>query len=249
MSSSQAHIALLIDIFDLAEQPARVLPKIKPPQLVEAIIQEFRDIEYLADDPAQYYLARAGDEAPLDEGVELGGQQLAPGARLVLRERDPAAPDGAQLFSQRIYLREQRLGKVYRLVWQPAVIGRRVESPSHGDAQPVAVDLQPFATGLRVSRRHLSIGESDGELTVENLSNNPALIQRAGGLQLSIESGKIPLRGDDIILLERSQIALKVLLFPKAGPAAPGDLEAMAVGEAATTGLQSADEADAAEEN
>jgi hypothetical protein len=249
MSSSQAHIALLIDIFDLAEQPARVLPKIKPPQLVEAIIQEFREIEYLADDPALYYLARAEDEAPLDDGVELGGQQLAPGARLVLRERDPAVPDGARPFSQRIYLREQRLGKVYRLVWQPAVIGRRVERPSHGDAQPVAVDLQPFATGLRVSRRHLSIGESDGELTVENLSNNPALIQRVGGLQFPIESGKIPLRANDIILLERSQIALKVLLLPEVGPGASGDLEATAVSEAVTTGLQAADETDAAEEN
>ena len=53
MSSSQAFLDLLIDIFDLASQPAQVLPKIKPPQLVEAIIQEFREIEYLADDPAQ----------------------------------------------------------------------------------------------------------------------------------------------------------------------------------------------------
>ncbi len=249
MSSSQARLDLLIDIFDLARQPARVLPKIKPSQLVEAIVQEFREIEYLADDPAQYYLARASDEMPLDDSVELGRQQLASNAGLVLRERQPSAPDGARPFSRRIYLREQKLGKVYRLAWQPAIIGRTAESQPQGDAQPVAVNLQPFPTGLRVSRRHLSIDESDGELAVENLSNNPALIQRTGGVQIPIEAGKIPLRADDIILLERGQIALKVILLPEVEPSAQGAFTAMTADEAATTGLQAVDEADVVQES
>lgn len=237
MSSSQARLDLLIDVFDQVEQPASVLPKIKPPQLIEAIIQEFREIQYLADDPAQYYLARAGDGTPLEEDVEMSRQRLASGARLVLHERTLAAPAGAQPFSRRVYLREQSLGKVYRLVWRPAIVGRRAESPSQGDGQPVAVDLQPFATGLRVSRRHLSIDERDGQPTVENLSNNPAFIQRAGGVQIPVEAGKIPLQAEDIILLERSQIAFKVFFLPEVeqgaaeGMAATADPEADVVEE------------------
>lgn len=236
MSSSQTYLDLLIDIFDLVEQPARVLPKVKPPQLIEAIIQEFREVEYLADDPEQYYLTRVSDETPLDNSVELGRQQLASGTRLALRERQLAASDGARPFSQRLYLREQKLGKVYRLIWQPAIIGRSTESPSHGDAQRVAVDLHPLPTGLRVSRRHLSISESDGELAIENLSNNPAFIQRPGGAQLSIEADKIRLQAEDIILLERSQITLKVLLLPQAARHAQDEMPSTAAGEAANIG-------------
>ncbi len=242
MSNSQAYLDLLIDIFDLAGQSAQVLPKIKPPQLIEAIIQEFREIGYLADDPAQYYLAWADDKAPLDDGVELGRQRVAGKNRLVLCVRAVVVPEGAQPFSQRIYLREQSLGKVYRLPWQPAVIGRRAESQTPGNVQPLAVDLQPFPTGLRVSRRHLSIGESDGELTVVNLSNNPAFIQRAGSIQIPIETDKIPLMADDIILLERSQIALKVLLL-EAEYGSCEDLTATEIDEPATTGSPVTDEA------
>jgi hypothetical protein len=238
MSSSQARLALLIDIFDRASQPAQVLPKIKPPQLVEAIIQEFREIEYLADDPTQYYLARADDETPLDDGVELGRQRLAPGAHLLLCERTLVAPEGAQPFRQRVYLREQSLGKVYRLAWHPAIIGRRAESQAPGEAQQIAVDLQPFPTGLRVSRRHLSIGESDGDLVVENLSNNPVLIQRAGGDQIPIQADKTSLLAGDIIFLERSQIALKVLLLSEAEHGAQGDLPVADASDAAAIGSQ-----------
>jgi hypothetical protein len=239
MSSSQAHLDLLIDIFDFVQQPARVLSKIKPPQLIEAIIQEFREIEYLADDPAQYFLARVDDGASLDDSVELGRQHLTPRARLVLRERSVVAPEGALPLSWRIYLREQSLGRVYRLPWQPAIVGRRAESQAQGEAQQIAVDLQPFPTGLRVSRRHLSIGESGGQLTVENLSNNPAFIQRAGEVPVAIEAGKTPLLAGDVILLERSQIALKVLLLPDAEQRGQDAMAAQA-GQATTTDPQAA---------
>lgn len=249
MSGSQVYLELLIDIFDRAEQPAHVLAKIKPPQLVEAIVQEFRDVEYLTDDPTQYYLARAGDGAPLDDSIELGRQRLAPRTRLVLCEYPAAIPEGALPSSWRIYLREQSLGKVYRLTWQPAIIGRRVGSETYGETQQIAVDLQPFPTGLRVSRRHLSLGESDGELIIENLSNNPAFIQRADGVQVPIEADKIPLLAGDKILLERSQIALKVLLLPGAEQSAQGDLTATEAGQATTIASQAAAEAEAATDN
>lgn len=211
MSGSQSRLDLVIDIFELEGQPARVLPKARPPQVVEAIVQEFRELEYLANDPLAYYLARAGDQAPLDDAVEMGRQQLTPGARLVLLERQPVAPDGAQSWSRPVYLREQSTGRVFRLHWRPAVIGRGVAGQAYAESQPVAVDLQSLPTGLRVSRRHLLIDESDGQLTIENLAKNPAAIQRGGDL-IAVEAGKISLQVGDLIHLERSQIALKVLI-------------------------------------
>lgn len=216
MSSKQSRLDLLIDVFELEGQPARVLSKIKPPQLVEAIVQEFRELEILDGDPSGYYLVRTNDQTPLDDEAEMGRQRLSPGARLILREREPPLPAGAQPFSRRIYLREQSAEKVFRLHWQPAIVGRSVDSQPHGDAPPdsaqwVAVDLRAFPTGLRVSRRHLVISESDGQLTVENLAPNPAAIQR-GAEQIAIEAGKVALHDGDFILLERSQLALKVII-------------------------------------
>lgn len=249
MSSSQSRLDLLIDVFDLASQPARALPKIKPPQLVEAIIQEFREIEYLADDPAQYHLARVDDETLLDDGVELGRQRLAPGAHLRLCERTVVAPEGTQPFRQRVYLREQSQGRVFRLAWQPAIIGRRAESQAHAESQQLAVDLQPFPAGLRVSRRHLSISESDGDLVVENLSNNPVFIQRAGGAQIPIQADKTSLLADDILFLERSQIALKVLLRPEGEHCAQSGLPAANVSDATIAGPQSETDAGVVEDS
>lgn len=216
MSSKQSRLELLIDVFELEGQPARVLPKIKPPQLVEAIVQEFRELEILDGDPSGYYLVKASDQTPLDDEAEMGRQRLSPGARLVLQEREPPLPAGAQPFSRRIYLREQSADRVFRLHWQPAIVGRSVDSQPHGDALPdstqwVAVDLRGFPTGLRVSRRHLAISESDDQLTVENLAPNPAAIQH-GAEQIAIEEGKVALHDGDLILLERSQLALKVII-------------------------------------
>ncbi len=216
MSSKQSRLDLMIDIFELEGQPARVLPKIKPPQLVEAIVQEFRGLEILDGDPSGYYLVRASDQTSLDDEAEMDRQHLSPSARLVLVEREPPLPAGAQPFSRRVYLREQSAEKVFRLHWQPAIVGRSVDSPRHGEgpldsAQWVAVDLRGFPTGLRVSRRHLAIGESDGQVTVENLARNPAAIQR-GSEQIAIEDSKVPLLNGDLILLERSQLTLKVII-------------------------------------
>ena len=175
MSSSQARLDLLVDVFELQGQPARVLTSIKPPELVEAVLEEFRELEVLSDDPSAYYLVKANDRTPLDDTVEIGRQQLRKDDRLILEERMQPIPENTQKLAQHVYLREQNSGKVYRLHWQPAIIGRRAES--HHD-EWVAVDLQPFPTGLRASRRHLMITEANGQFYVENLAKNPAAILR-----------------------------------------------------------------------
>lgn len=210
MSSSQARLDLLVDVFELQGQQARVLPSIKPPELVEAILQEFRELEYLSDEPSAYYLVKANDGTPLDDTVEIGRQQLGKEARLVLEEREQPIPENTHKLAQRVYLREQSSGKVYRLHWQPAIIGRRAESQPRGEW--VAVDLRPYPTGLRASRRHLTITEAKGQFYVENLAKNPAAILRNKDTMISIDADKVLLQPDDIIWLERSQISLKFIV-------------------------------------
>ncbi len=254
MSDSQTRLDVLIDVFELVGQPARVLPKIKPPQLVDAIVQEFRELEYLADDPSSYYLVRADDQTPLDDEVEIGRQQPSVGARLLLLERALPAPAGALPLSQRVYLREQSTGKVHRLHWQPAIIGRRVEGQTYGEAFPdgpgwVAVDLQSFPTGLRVSRRHLLIRETDGQVTIENLARNLATLQRTGGVQIPIGADRIPLLADDIILLERSRIEFKVIIRPRQTGALQEHTGREIVDDAEPTALQVAPETATGEES
>lgn len=229
MSSSQARLDLLVDVFELQGQQARVLTSIKPPELVEAVLEEFRELEVLSDDPSAYYLVKADDHMPLDDTVEIGRQQLRKDDRLILEERTQPIPENTQKLAQHVYLREQNSGKVYRLHWQPAIIGRRAESQPHGEW--VAVDLQPFPTGLRASRRHLMITEANGQFYVENLAKNPAAILRNRDTTIPIDTDKARLLPDDIIWLERSQISLKFIVrngHDEETLDAPGDETAVA---------------------
>lgn len=210
MSSSPTRLDLLVDIGEIQGQPARVLSTITPPQLVEAILQEFRELEYLSIDPAEYLLAKAEDGSPLDETMPIGQQKLGKDGHVILLERELPVPADARKLARRVYLREQGSGKVYRLHWQPAIVGRRTESQSHKDW--VAVDLQHLPTGLRASRRHVMITEDKGQLYVENLAKNPAVILRNRDQRIPIDAQQELLLPEDTILLERSQIMLKVIV-------------------------------------
>ena len=134
---------------------------------------------------------------------------MAKDARLILEEQERPIPENTQRLGKCVYLREQVTGKVYKLHWQPAIVGRRTESQPRVDW--VAVDLQPYPTGLRASRRHLMITEDHRQLQIENLAKNPATIFRNGDTRIPIEAEKVLLLPDDIISLERSQIVLKVI--------------------------------------
>jgi hypothetical protein len=209
MSGSQKRLDVRVDVFEKTEQRAMPLPDLTPPEFVEAILQEFRELEYLSDTPANYHLAKAADQSPLAIEEKLA-RQVANGEQLVLVEEENPLPDGTQRPTHPIYLREQISGKVYKLHWLPAIIGRPDKNQPLNDQ--VAVDLEPYKTGLRVSRRHAQITEKDGQYFIRSMSRNPTALKDSEGDMMPVLDEKRPLHNGDIIHLERSNIALKFII-------------------------------------
>jgi len=210
MSPSQARVELTIDVFEETGQRALALSDLKPPQLVNAILQEFHNLEYLGDDADAYYLLRAESGEPLDAETSLD-QQVKKGDRLVLAEQEQPMPEGTCRPSQAIYLREPHEAKAYVVQWLPAIIGRRSEHQPHDEL--VAVDLRSYESGLRVSRRHVRLTETRGDFYVENLSGNPAslLSQRWTG-PVAVTAQRQILAPGDVIRLDRSGVELKFIV-------------------------------------
>ncbi len=208
MSAEETRLELVVDVFDLAAQRALALSTLTPPQLVDAVLAEFRELEFLGDNADDYQLLKATDRSPLDDGATIG-DQLGGGDRLILMERVAQPPAGTRPPGRLVYLREQGSGKVYPLHWQPAIIGRPDREQDHNDR--VAVNLSNHPAGQRVSRRHAQIVESDGVFFVEPLSPNPTVVRDGQGTALPAQTRQ-PLRHGDVVYLENSQIALKFIV-------------------------------------
>ena len=214
MSTNQKRLDLRIDVFDKPAQWAKSLPNLKPPELVDAILQEFQELEYLSNTSADYYLVPAdNEEASLQEDVQLA-QQVANESRLRLLEVERPLPEGTKRPSQAIYLRDVANGKVYKLHWLPAIIGRPDKNQPHDDR--IAVDLESYKTGLRVSRRHAQITEQNGRFFIESLSRNPTTVKNEEGSVEEVGDKKRPLQHGDFIQLERSNIVLKFIVRQQA---------------------------------
>lgn len=211
MNTTQTRLELHIDVLEKKDQRALALPNMTPPELVEAILQEFRELEYLSGTPTDYQLFKAEDKSPLNNESELQ-QQLANAARLILAENKLPLPKDTQRPTQNVYLREQASGKVYKLHWQPAIIGRPDKNQLHNDW--LAVNLEPYQAGLRISRRQAVITEEGGQYYIESMSRNPTAIKTNDDKTIILNSSKHPLHHGDIIFLERSNIALKFIVRP-----------------------------------
>jgi len=212
MNFSRARVELTIDVFEETGQQALALPDLRPPQLVKAILQEFHNLEHLGDSADDYYLVKAENGEPLDAEALLDAQVKA-GDRLVLVEREVPLPEGTRRPLLPIYLRELHEAKTFPVQWLPAIIGRRSEHQPHDEL--VAVDLRSFASGLRVSRRHVRLTETGGDCYVENLSTNPVSLlspQRPGPIAVTTE--RQLLAPGDVIRLDRSDIELKFIVRP-----------------------------------
>jgi hypothetical protein len=206
---SAKRLEVQIDVLNRPNQRALPLADITPPELVAAILQEFRDIEYLGIDGADYCLLRSEDATELDPTVELG-EQLGAKPHLQLVERLFKVPPGAQRVEDSLYLREEASGRVYRLAWLPAIVGRS-DATLKGD-ELVAVNLESLPTGLRVSRRHIRVTGEGGQYYAECMSSNPALLRRANGGTTVLGRTRQPLASGDVLYLDRSEIALKFIV-------------------------------------
>ncbi len=211
MSTAPHRLQLFVDVFHEKNQRALVLPEIRPQAFIQAILQEFRQarMEFLGDDPDAYQLVRADDETPLNPEIPLG-EQLQQDDHLILVERMAPLPPGAQRPSRALYLRELATNHVFRVQWVPAIIGR--PDPSRPDDALLAVNLRHFETGLRVSRRHAQIFEQDETFYIKSLSQNPtSLVQGEDTKPIPVTSTPLPIHHGDLIILDRSNITLKVL--------------------------------------
>lgn len=209
MSSTQSRLDLRVDVLDKKNQHALALPNLTTTEFVEAILREFREMEYLGDVPDDYQLLKAGDKTFLEAQSQLR-QQLAGKDRLILVENKPALPAGTQRPSHNIYLRDQTSGKVFKLNWQPAIIGRPDKNQPHDDW--LAVNLEPYQAGLRVSRRQAMITEQNGSYFIESMSRNPTAIKKESGEIIPVESTKQPLKHGDVVFLDRSNVSLKFIV-------------------------------------
>jgi len=203
-------LTLKIDVFEKKEQEAVALPSLTLTELIESILQEFRELEYLNELPDDYVLLKAEDDTPLEDDSVLGNQ-LQDDDHLVMVEKERPLPSGTVRPSRSIYLRDQAVGRVYPLQWLPAIVGRPDKNQSHDDW--LAVNLERHKAGLRVSRRHLEITEKNGRYFVSGTPRNPARIRGvADGEDVSVMEEKRPLRSGDTIHLERSNITLKFIV-------------------------------------
>lgn len=209
MSGSKKRLNLRVDVFEKTDQLALPLPSLTPPEFIEAILQEFRELEYLSSSPADYALLKADDQSPLIAEEKLN-QQVKDGGRLVLIEGEVPLPGSTRQPTHPIYLREQVTGRVYKLHWVPAIIGRPDKNQALNDQ--VAVDLERYKTGLRVSRRHAQITEKDGQYFISGMSRNPTSIKDNEGDLTPVTEEKRPLQNGDVIHLERSNISLKFII-------------------------------------
>ena len=202
-----------IDVLDAPTQRALVLPTLLPEELIASVLQEFREMERLGIDPSAYELLDAKSGKPLENhpiGVQYGKVQDKIHLKLV--EHSVTAPKGAQPAGESLYLREQASGRVFKLDWLPAIVGR--PDRNLPDNQLLAANLEVFPSGLRVSRRHVLVGRNGNDHFVQRLSGNPTSLRRATGEIIHLlDNTHIPIFDGDVIHLERSQITLKFICW------------------------------------
>lgn len=209
MCAAKKRIELFVELFDLPAQRAHALTDLTPIELVNAILQEFREVECLDIDPARYHLVKVDDQSPLND-AEAIEEQLKEGDHLRLQETRSLLPPGARQADVDLYLREVTTERVFKLQWLPAIIGR--DDPHQANNQLVAANLASFKSGLRVSRRHARILQENGEYFIEPLSANPTSIRTVENKMFRLSAGRHPLASGDTVILERSEISLKFIV-------------------------------------
>jgi hypothetical protein len=210
MSRNLTRLDIRINVFDKEGQRAQVLPGLTPPELVQAILDEFRELEYLGGPPSDYQIYRMNDHNPLNEDLPLE-QQIGHADHLVLVEKEQPLPARTDRPAHALYLRDQVTGEVYKLHWLPAIIGRPDPGQPHEDW--LAVDLRSHEGGLRVSRRHAMISTDGQHYYIETLSKNPTFLEGGEDAQAIPMDESVRLESGDLIRLSRSKITLKFIVL------------------------------------
>jgi len=166
------YIDVKIDIFEHADQRARVLESLTPAGLIQEILKEFDDIT--TDAPEKYAIYLKGMERPLNPASSMAELDIQPQDTLVF---DYVRQAIRQMLEPKDYafLREESTGKVYDIQWQPAVIGRPDSDVGHNII--LAVNVQLLPDSMTVSRKHAQISFSEGHYFIEPLAeHNPVFL-------------------------------------------------------------------------
>jgi hypothetical protein len=194
------YLELSFDVFDQTGQRAKVRRTLTVDDMVKEILREFDDLDISS--PEKYALYMKGGQAPLPRASTLVQLDIRTGDELDFRYLSHSGrdllPENAQA-----YLLEDGTRQTYEICWQPALIGRSDTDPAHNEL--LAVNLDGYQYGKRVSRRHAQITWKKGQFYLESLAaNNPTYLNSSDRPL----TDKQPLHTGDRIRLGSSQITL-----------------------------------------
>jgi hypothetical protein len=204
---ARINVTIVSDLFDDPNQEASIRENLPVRTLVGDAKREFN----LAEDGV-YALRLQETGKALDPDKTMEQQGVRAGAILILtRERRPAVREAAANAGaartmitgpNRPFLREDMTGKIFEIMWQPAVIGRR-DPTNPQSVENLAVNLDVLDGAKSVSRYHARMTEDKGKFYLESIADhNPAYLNssivRVGDKRLlmpgdKIEVGKITL--------------------------------------------------------
>jgi pSer/pThr/pTyr-binding forkhead associated (FHA) protein len=187
------YIEVRIDVFEHTSQRARLRRSLTAGALVDEILKEFDDVS--ADSPGKYALYLKGADRPLNASFTIEQLDIQPQDELVFNYVRQTI---RQMLDSRNYafLKDDSVGRVYDIQWQPAIIGRPTNEADHNIN--LAVNLQLHPKGQTVSRKHAQITFSDGRFIIEPLAgNNPVYIN---GKEVPFGVGKEIKNGDRIVV-------------------------------------------------
>ncbi len=194
------YIDVKIDVFENADQRARILETLTPAGLIQEILKEFDDIT--ADAPEKYAIFLKGMERPLNPGSTMTQLDIQPHDELVF---DYVRQPIRQMLEPKDYafLQEVVTRKVYDIQWQPAVIGRPDSDVGHNII--LAVNVQLLPDGRSISRNHAQITFSEGRYYIEPLAeHNPVFLN---GKEIPLNS-KREIKNNDRLAIGRHKITM-----------------------------------------
>lgn len=213
MTNDNDWIDLQVGLLELGLQRARVRVKLTPPELIAAVLREFRgSLEFLSSNPSDYELRVGHGSDALSDPIELG-HQVSAGVEIHLVERQVQLPRDAKQINAQAFVRNMRSGSVTRITWWPAIIGR--PDPKRSDNQLVAVDLSDEPTRAHISRRHLQLVTEGPRYFVEQIAaDNPTVLIDGSGKRHALGQRELPIEHGNVIELSNSGVKLVFLQRP-----------------------------------
>jgi len=170
------YLELIVDVFDNTGQRARVKKTLTAGEMVGEVLREFDDLDQKT--PEAYALFLRGEEKPLERGLTLEQLNIQDHDELVFKHAMPSERQSSAAGSKQYYFLEVLTRTRHDICWQPAIIGRPDNNPSHN--QLLVVNLLNSPGGMSISRRHAQVTFEGEQYFIEPLSaTNPTFLNDA----------------------------------------------------------------------